>query len=332
MDKLPTEILKEIFYSLGVDDIFTILSLNKFFYHLSNDCSLWKIVIEKEYKIKNCQNPTKEQFCFYGVIRLLSQERLEDIKKTKNAAAVWKTLTFVPQCFVHFRGLKTLNLENNEISSLPNNFNLLNCLENLILGHNNFTVIPEVPKSVKFLDLKYNKIRKLSNIPPNLRKLSLYNNAINTICDDVRLATNLEELCIHFNQIEVITSSFCYMTKLKYLDLGGNSLKALPEEFIYLQNLEKLRISPNFQNIPTVINSLPKLRVLNMSNCTVKEIPNFIRQHPSLEVLNLDRNCVEVIPEDFSHLKALFVAFNPIKNKIYGRNFQIYYYEDDFTF
>lgn len=69
-----------------------------------------------------------------------------------------------------------------------------------------------------------------------------------------------------------------------------------------------------------------------MRNCTVKEIPNFIRQHPSLEILNLDRNCVEVVPEDFSHLKTLFVAFNPIKNKIYDRNFQIYYYEDDFTF
>jgi len=152
-------------------------------------------------------------------------------------------LTEFPQdVFKYADSLEILNLSNNHLSTLPDNFHQLKKLRILFLSENNFQVLPEVLAKC-----------------PQLSMVGFKSNQITTVPEHA-LPENLRWLILTDNQIEKLPASIGQHRQLQKLMLAGNKLTSLPEEMAHCRNLELLRISANqLESLPTWLLSLPKL-------------------------------------------------------------------------
>ena len=173
----------------------------------------------------------------------------------------------------------------------------------LSLSSNRFNIIPT---SIYFLQ--------------NLIFFDVSNNMIMEI--DENLFANLSHLInLNFsgNKLKYFPRTIQYMNNLQELDISKNELMNIPDEFIYLKNLKKLNISYNkiqliqmnlFANLfslqelycnnnlitniqslnnYTVFNSMPNLKLLDISNNQLQEYIIF-KQIPNLEKINISYN------------------------------------------
>lgn len=138
--------------------------------------------------------------------------------------------------------LEILDLSQNQLSNLPQEFACLSKLKIAFFSDNNFTELPAVLgkcKSLEMIGFKSNQIKTISDesLPEITRWLILTN-----------------------NRIEVIPSSIGKCYRLQKLALAGNQIKALPAEMANCKNLELIRISANrLTELPYWLLQLPKL-------------------------------------------------------------------------
>lgn len=138
--------------------------------------------------------------------------------------------------------LEILNLTNNQLNSLPDEFACLQKLKILFLSNNNFEELPEVLgqcSQLTMMGFKANQIRTVSEgaLPASVRWLILTN-----------------------NQIQTLPTSIAQLHQLQKLMLAGNCLRSLPAEMVACQNLELIRISANqFEVLPEWLLTLPRL-------------------------------------------------------------------------
>jgi len=121
-----------------------------------------------------------------------------------------------------------LDLEFNNLTSLPESIGLLTNLERLDLSANELT---ELPKS----------IGKLTN----LKELNLTGNKLDELPESFGQLTKLEKLRLSGNYLEELPESIGLLTNLKELNLSGNFLSSLPENLENLKNLVGLYIDTN---------------------------------------------------------------------------------------
>ncbi len=138
--------------------------------------------------------------------------------------------------------LEVLDLSNNALKSLPDDFGRLKNLKAVFCVDNEFEEIPEVLTQcpqLSIIGFKSNQIRHISDqaLSPTLRWLILTN-----------------------NQIEQLPSSIGNLSKLQKLMLAGNRLKSLPPEMANCQSLELIRLSANrLTELPPWLLALPRL-------------------------------------------------------------------------
>ena len=102
----------------------------------------------------------------------------------------------------------------------------------LNLAHNQIFEIPEFLSvtcpNLTILNLSHNKIKIVSTLIGDLKKLEILN--------------------LSFNRIEILPVTFGNLVKLNHLDLSWNKLvdEALHENFFHLRTLERLYLSDNF--------------------------------------------------------------------------------------
>ena len=138
--------------------------------------------------------------------------------------------------------LEFLNLCDNQLSALPDEFEKLHKLKIVFFNNNNFEAYPSVLSacpSLSMASFKNNKIRAIaeSDLAPTIRWLTLTN-----------------------NQIEAIPASIGKLTKLQKLMLAGNRLQTLPDELQNCKNLELIRLAANqLQELPEWLLELPRL-------------------------------------------------------------------------
>ncbi|HIK16177.1 MAG TPA: protein kinase [Leptolyngbyaceae cyanobacterium M33_DOE_097] len=138
--------------------------------------------------------------------------------------------------------LEILNLTNNRLHSLPNEFGRLQKLKIAFFSNNHFQELPAV----------------LSNCP-NLSMVGFKANQIASIAD-AALPTSVRWLILTDNQIEQIPASWGRLGKLQKLMLAGNQLRSLPDEMAACQNLELVRLSANqLTSLPPWLLTLPRL-------------------------------------------------------------------------
>jgi len=156
--------------------------------------------------------------------------------------------------------LEVLDLTDNNLSSLPEDFYRFKKLKRLFLSNNQFNHIPKV-------------LAKL----PELSMIGIRNNQIKTF-EENSLPLSTRWLILTDNELTTLPNSIGDLKSLQKCMLSGNKLSFLPKTFAHCTNLELLRISANkLEGFPTLLLSLPKLSWLAYS------ANPFCKKHPKIK-------------------------------------------------
>ena len=115
-------------------------------------------------------------------MHILSKSQLEELPEYHYDKVILCSLitprddkyTVFPKKILQFTNLKYLNLENNNIESLPENINLLTNLKELFLGNNCLTELPECISSMENLILINAGINYLQRLPANIKNIKFF--------------------------------------------------------------------------------------------------------------------------------------------------------------
>jgi hypothetical protein len=150
--------------------------------------------------------------------------------------------------------LEILDLSNNQLSELPENFFEFKKLKIAFFSENNFTEFPSVLAKCPNLTMIGFKSNKITHIPEN------------------SFPINLQWLILTNNKIIEIPKSIGKCIKLQKVAFAGNQLNDLPIEMANCKNIELLRISANnIAHLPHWLFTLPRLAWLAFSGnpCSV---------------------------------------------------------------
>ncbi len=138
--------------------------------------------------------------------------------------------------------LEILDLSNNQLSSLPQEFAQLKQLRIAFFNNNQFEEFPEVLAAC-----------------PNLSMISFKENRLKTISESALFPT-IRWLILTNNQLTTLPKSIGNLNRLQKCMLAGNQLESLPDELANCQNLELLRLAANqLQSLPAWLFTLPRL-------------------------------------------------------------------------
>ncbi|GAB4184351.1 MAG: leucine-rich repeat-containing protein kinase family protein [Coleofasciculaceae cyanobacterium] len=174
-----------------------------------------------------------------ATLNLLRSGQLAESKRLKLSCGLTQ---FPAEIFDLADSLEILDLSNNHLTALPDEFEQLKHLKIVFFTNNDFEEIPEV----------------LSQCP-NLKMVSFKSNQLATVGEHA-LPPSIRWLILTNNKIEKLPASLGSMSHLQKLMLAGNKLQSLPEEMASCLNLELIRLSANqLQELPSWLFTLPRL-------------------------------------------------------------------------
>lgn len=148
--------------------------------------------------------------------------------------------------------LKSLRLDSNGLTKLPNTIGDMHNLERLSLEFNQLLFLPPTTPnltSLTVLDCSKNSLRalplKIGHLE-SLQELHCNDNQLYLLPDSIGMCSNLHTLALSNNFISVIPSSICFLSNLTQLSVNNNSIKVIPP--VMSQN--ELLISFDFANNP----------------------------------------------------------------------------------
>jgi hypothetical protein len=155
---------------------------------------------------------------------------------------------FPTEIFELADSLEVLDLSNNHLKCLPDDFAKLAKLKAAFFINNEFEEIPESLAQCPRIDI-----------------LGFKSNRIQSIRDQA-LSPTLRWLILTNNQLEQLPPKIGTLKKLQKLMLAGNNLRSLPDEMAACQNLELIRLSANqLKALPDWLLTLPRLSWLAYS-------------------------------------------------------------------
>jgi predicted Ser/Thr protein kinase len=189
-------------------------------------------------------------------LKELQSGKLTGIKKLRLAEGLSE---FPREIYTLANTLETLDMTDNNLSSLPKDFGKLKNLKILFLSNNQFRELPTVLKDC-----------------PKLSMIGFRNNQINTFKEN-SLPLSTRWLILTDNKLKKIPNSIGDLNLLQKFMLSGNELTSLPKTLSNCHNLELLRIAVNkFEVLPECLLSLPKLSWLAYSGNP------FCAKHPNV--------------------------------------------------
>ncbi len=193
-------------------------------------------------------------------------ETLKDLKAGKfigeKSLSLGCGLTEFPrEIFDMAETLEVLDMTDNKLSALPDDFGKLKNLKILFLSNNLFEEVPKV----------------LSDCP-KLSMIGFRNNQIHTFGENA-LPPSVRWLILTDNHITALPDSIGDLKYLQKFMLSGNQITTLPETLGNCKNLELFRISANqLTHLPSWLLTLPKLSWFAYGGNP------FCRKHPSCDV------------------------------------------------
>ncbi|KAL8600277.1 hypothetical protein ACOMHN_060896 [Nucella lapillus] len=199
--------------------------------------------------------------------------------------------------------LVSLQLNNNEISTLPSSISQFSRLVSLDISNNNAKTLCD-----ELCQLRH------------LRTFVAKNNQLNTstLPKDFGLLQNLEVVNLSGNQFTDLAPQVTELHRLKCLYLGGNRLVELSSRVKKLQQLEVLYLGGNvLTEIPAEVGSLHRLVSLNLSDNSLQSLPPSLGQLHSLQSLSLHSNSLQTLPPQIVGLDLveLSLRHNPLVNR-----------------
>lgn len=167
--------------------------------------------------------------------------------------------------------------------------------------------------SLNFSGRRFMSIDGLKNVPGinSVQTISLSNNLINRLNDEIHDLENLEEIDLAENKFTTISfDASTKLNKLQKLYLYVNQITLTPNMFIGLKNLKALGLSSNgITQIPLgAFNGLANLEVLQLdSNKLTTLTPGIFNGLTSLRILNLrgNKDLKYIDPKTFEELSNL---------------------------
>ena len=215
---------------------------------------------------------------------------------------------------ISFPSLVTLDLSFNSISSIPPITNFAPNLEVMLLSYNFLDAFPTyLPLSIKRIDVSHNLISSWEDPVVHLLSLSLLDISYNMITEVPELPPNLEVFIPHHNQIKKvfpITSE-----ALRRVIISDNNLQQIPN--ISGSNIENLHCERNMLDAVNTENLSQDIKILDVSGCYIGEFPLNICDFQNLQLLDLSTNHICKIPDDIkkmNSLKYLLLNENPISS------------------
>eukprot|EP01128_Nolandella_sp_AFSM9_P006062 TRINITY_DN3050_c1_g1_i1.p1 TRINITY_DN3050_c1_g1~~TRINITY_DN3050_c1_g1_i1.p1 ORF type:complete len:1067 (+),score=266.47 TRINITY_DN3050_c1_g1_i1:60-3203(+) len=172
---------------------------------------------------------------------LESAERVKSIQITSEATLASE----LPKFTKHLTSLIVSNVQ------LTNAVDLTKCpsMEHLSMNQNNLSSFP-------------NDVRTLNN----LITLSLYHNQLRSLPPSLSCSNSLVTLNLQINQLLVFPSKLCQLKVIKSLDLSRNLLSTLPKDFSRLTSLTHLNLASNqLSSLPPFLDKLVDLNFLDLS-------------------------------------------------------------------
>ncbi|KAI9724201.1 MAG: hypothetical protein M1828_003946 [Chrysothrix sp. TS-e1954] len=202
--------------------------------------------------------------------------------------------------------MASLNLERKDLDDLHMLDEFCPRLEELNVGHNGLSQIAGAPSSVRSLHISHNALSSLTHWGAfcNLQYLDVSHNSIESLEGFCHLI-HLRELCADHNQIATL-DGILDLDGLLSLDLRSNKLKSVDWQGSGLRRLAKLNLSDNQIEYVKGFETLPGLRVLDISkNCLTAFGSPHVSDVPRSKIrcLNLNANCLSSL--DISTFPAL---------------------------
>jgi Leucine-rich repeat (LRR) protein len=192
-----------------------------------------------------------------------------------------------------------LHLQNQGLSQLPQNINTLQVKE-IILTGNNFTEFP-----AEVLNM------------PQLEELLIGHNPVSKLPDNLESLKNLKRLSINATQIKEFPSDLSALESLETIGLDHNEFKTVPEPILTIPNLKRLGLNNNkLTDLKFIDERLEGLESIYLYSNELKQIYCEIENLKSLKELLIFANEIDSIPDciaSLTNLEKLEIWSNPIK-------------------
>lgn len=202
-------------------------------------------------------------------MKTLEQLKSGQLIGEKSLKLAYGLKTFPREIFQLAETLEVLDMTDNNLNTLPDDFAKLKNLKILFLSNNIFTEVPKVLAECSQLSM-----------------IGFRNNQIKTLAENA-LPLSTRWLILTDNELDRLPESLGDLRLLQKCMLSGNRLTSLPQSLTKCKNLELLRIAVNkLDALPSWLLTLPKLSWLAYGGNP------FCAKHPScdtpLKVVNWD--------------------------------------------
>eukprot|EP01125_Pyxidicula_operculata_P010117 TRINITY_DN3335_c0_g1_i1.p1 TRINITY_DN3335_c0_g1~~TRINITY_DN3335_c0_g1_i1.p1 ORF type:complete len:356 (-),score=113.04 TRINITY_DN3335_c0_g1_i1:119-1186(-) len=137
-------------------------------------------------------------------------------------------------------GMESFDFTKRNITAIPTQIQLQTTLKTLVLQHNKLSTLPD-----EFSHLK------------NLLVLNLGSNNLKKLPTPIFSLTNLEELVVEHNQIDELPGDIGNLQKLIKLNMFANKLKEIPSQLSSLKKLRSADFEINYiSSIPDEVNGM----------------------------------------------------------------------------
>lgn len=251
-----------------------------------------------------------------GRMYVLAQSVGEITAETQAVDLTASGLKEFPKEIINSSTIEIALVARNYFITLPQEIGRMERLQCLDLSSNELIDIPELPISLKVLNISGNG---LATMPKNISKLvhleqlDVRSNEISDFPQELTQLTNLSKLDISNNQITNVPNGVSNLKKIKHFNIGYNPLNGdiWLAQIVQLPNIEELILPGcNITKLPAnFYNSFgKKLRVLCLGENILKKfaIPSSL---PALVELDLSELVVEELDLDFALMPSLRMFF-----------------------
>ena len=189
---------------------------------------------------------------------------------------------------------------------------LLDEINELNVGNNKLTALPEAIGDLRALETLYARYNALTALPASLcrlqapKELYVNDNKLTALPEAIGDLRALETLDARDNTLTALPASLCRLQALKVLWVGGNKLTTLPEAIGDLRALETLDARNNaLTALPASLCRLQALKELYVNDNKLTALPEAIGDMQALKKLLADRNTLTALPASLCRLQAL---------------------------
>lgn len=203
----------------------------------------------------------------------------------------------LPDNFGQLTNLEKLSLVQNELSELPDTFGQLTSLELLFLDKNKFTKVPYILKKLKKLNrihLSNNNIENFEfNFPESLEKLFAMHCNISFLDSDISQIKHLKLISMSFNRISKLPKLQSIL-RLEYISLSNNLLTEFPSSW-NTEFIKELGLAVN-EIHKFDFTGLTGLREINLGENELVHLGGILDM-PNINTISIGGNPLKQLPE-----------------------------------